>query len=260
MDFQVNEIDFLEHSFHDNDWIGLVINNLDTTYSGRCQIRVFGLMDNIIADHLPWFVPINSTVFAGDGAGSLSVPKIGQIVRVQFNNGEISGGEFTTIQNIDTQLIEKIKDDYPGTHVLLYDPDVELSIIFQPKSGLQIFYKESFFQISPDSLITIQTPNNDSVIQLDSDKTSIVTKNEVNVSASAKCTVNADEVIIKGNNTTKIGSGNYYHGILAEPLFALLTTLATTIDAKFSATPGICVQAVQSAKQACVSQNVLISS
>ena len=80
-------------------------------------------MDNIQDDHLPWSVPINSTRMAGDGAGSLSVPKVGIIVRVQFNNGDINSPEYTTIQNIDTQMRERIQEDYDGTHVLLYDPD-----------------------------------------------------------------------------------------------------------------------------------------
>ena len=119
---------------HDNDWLGIITNNVDTLFSGRAQVRVYRLMDHLDAADLPWAVPINSTVFASDGAGSLSVPKIGQIVRVQFNNGDIYSPEYTTIQNIDTQLIDKIKDDYDGTHVLLYDPDEELSVIYQRNS------------------------------------------------------------------------------------------------------------------------------
>ena len=150
-------------------------------------------------------------------------------------------------------------DDYLGTHVLLYDPDVDISIIFQPKSGLQIFYKESFFQISPDSLITIQTPNNDSIIQLNADKTTIATKNEVTISAAAKCTMTADETIINGKNATKIGPGTYMHAVMGENLIALLSSLASIIDAKLSVTPGVATALVQSSKSAILSTNVLIS-
>ena len=95
------KLNFLIKDLHDEDWIGVVMNNKDPLFSGRCQIRVFRLMDNIDPNNLPWAVPINSTVFAGDGAGSLSVPKIGQIVRVQFNNGDVYAPEYSTIQNID---------------------------------------------------------------------------------------------------------------------------------------------------------------
>jgi hypothetical protein len=66
--------------------------------------------------------------------GFLSVPKVGQFVRIQFNNGDVYAPEYTTIQNVDTELIQRIKDDYDGTHVLLYDPFEELTIIFHKKA------------------------------------------------------------------------------------------------------------------------------
>lgn len=251
--------DFLNKGMRDNDWIGVVTNNNDPFFSGRCQIRVYRLMDDIDAKDLPWAVPVNSTVFAGNGSGSISVPKIGHIVRVSFNNGDIYAPEYTTIQNIDTDLIQEIKDDYDGTHVLLYDPDEELNVIYQRNRGFQIFYRESFIQISPDSMITLQHANQDSIIQLEGDKCNIVTKNEINISAAAKVDVTADEVRVAGNQTTKVGPGPYNHAVMAEILFPLLSTLATAIDAKMPSTPGVNVGLVEQAKQAATSTNVLIS-
>ena len=250
---------FLTKNLRDNDWIGIVTNNKDPLFSGRCQIRVFRLMDMIDSKDLPWAIPVNSTLFAGDGAGTLSVPKVGQIVRVQFNNGDIYAPEYTTIQNIDTELIEKIKDDYEGTHVLAFDPDEELNIIYQKNLGIQIFYKESFIQISPDSMITIQHANQDSLIQLAGEKCYITTKNEVNIAAGAKVDISADEVVTGGNQTTKVGPGPYYHAVLAEPLFALLQTMATAIDGKMPASPGVNAGLVEQAKHAALSKNVIIS-
>jgi hypothetical protein len=250
---------FVDRQMRDNDWIGVITNNQDPLFSGRCQVRVFILMDPLDAKDLPWAVPVNSTVFSGDGAGSLSIPKIGQFVRVQFNNGDIYAPEYTTIQNIDSQLIEEIKNDYDGTHVMLFDPDEELKMIYQRNSGFKIFYKESFIQISPDSMITIQHANQESLIQLEGDKCNIVTKNEINISASAKVDVTADEVRVAGNQTTKVGPGPYNHAVMAEILFPLLTTMATAIDAKMPATPGVNVGLVEQAKQAATSTNVLIS-
>jgi hypothetical protein len=250
---------FVDRQMRDNDWIGVITNNIDPLFSGRCQVRVFILMDSFDAKDLPWAVPVNSTVFSGDGAGSLSIPKIGQFVRIQFNNGDIYAPEYTTIQNIDSQLIEQIKNDYDGTHVMLFDPDEELNVIYQRNSGFKIFYKESFIQISPDSMITIQHANQESLIQLEGDKCNIVTKNEVNISAAAKVDVTADEVRLAGNQTTKVGPGPYNHAVMAEILFPLLSTMATAIDAKMPATPGVNVGLVEQAKQAATSTNVLIS-
>jgi len=251
--------DFLTKSLYDQDWIGVITNNIDGTFSGRCQLRVLRLMDEIDAKDLPWATPINSTLFAGDGAGSLSVPKIGQIVNVRFNNGDIYAPEYIAIQNIDTELIEAIKDDYDGTHVIAFDPDEGLNIIYQKNLGIQIFYRESFIQISPDSMITIQHANQDSLIQLEGDKCNIATKNEVNISAGARVEVVADEVVVAGNQTTKVGPGPYYSAPLAEPLFALLSTMAAALDAKMPSTPGVNAALVEQAKQAASSKNVLIS-
>ena len=254
-----SDINFIEHDLHDNDWLGVVVNIKDPTFSGRAQIRVFGLLDGISDEHLPWAVPINSTIFAGDGAGSISVPKIGQIVRVQFNNGDIYATEYTSIQNIDTELIKRIKDDYEGTHVLAYDPVEELTIIFQKGSGIQIYYKESYFQITPDTLVTLSTPNGDSIIQMNADVINVTTKNEVHVAAASVAEVTADEVIVNGAQATKVGPGPYSHAVLAEPIWALLSTMATALDAKYPATPGANAGLVEAAKQSATSTNVMIS-
>jgi len=251
--------DFLSCSNYDGDWIGIVVNSDDTTFSGRCQIKVFGLHEGINNEQLPWAVPTNSPIFAGDGAGSISIPKIGHFVRVKFNNGDLYAPEYSVIQNIDTELIKKIKDDYQGTHVLLYDPLEELTVIFQRESGFQIYHKESFIQITPDTMITLQTPNADSIIQMDGDVVNITTKNEVNVAAGARAEVTADEVVVNGAQTTKVGPGPYNHALLAEPMWALLSTMATALDAKMPATPGVNVGLVEAAKQAATSTNVMIS-
>jgi|AntAceMinimDraft_10_1070366.scaffolds.fasta_scaffold06500_4 hypothetical protein len=251
-------IDFLDRNLADNDWIGLVLNNQDPTFSGRAQVRVFGVMNGIIDEHIPWAYPVNSNVFGGDGGGSISIPKIGQFVRIRFNNGDVYSPEIIAIQNIDTNLIDRIKEDYDGTHVILHDPIEDLSIIYQKNSGLMVFYRDSFFQISPDSMITLQHADSESLIQMEGDITRIVTKNEVEVSAATKATITADEVVINGNQTTKIGHPPYSHGILAEPIWALLSTLATALDAKLPATPGVNAGLIEAVKQSATSTNVLI--
>jgi len=251
--------DFIKHDLHDNDWIGVVINNTDPTFSGRAQVRVFRVMDGVVDEHIPWSAPVNSNIFGSDGGGSLSVPKLGQFVRIRFNNGDIYAPEITAIQNIDTELVAKIKDDYPGTHVLIHDADANLHIIHQNNTGLMIFYKESFFNITPDSMITLQTEDADSIIQLEGDITRIVTKNEVDIAAASKVTVTADEVVVKGSNTTKVGPGPYEPAVMYNELYALLLSMATLIDLKLFLTPGVATGLVETAKLAGRSTNVKIS-
>ncbi len=252
--------EFIKHDLHDNDWVGIVVNNIDTTFSGRAQVRVFGVMEGIPDEHIPWATPINSAVYGLDGGGSLSVPKIGQFARIQFNNGDIYAPEIIAIQNIDTDLIDKIKEDYnDGCHVILHDPLENLSIIHLRESGLMIFKNESFFQITPDSMITIQHADSDSIIQMEGDKINVTSKNEVNVTAASKATVNADEVIVQGSQRTKVGPGPYKHAALAEPMWSLMSQLAIALDAKLPPTPGVNAGLVTAAIQSATSTNVLIS-
>jgi hypothetical protein len=251
-------MDFPNHDIMSEHWIGVVHNNVDPTFSGRCQIKVFGILDEVNEAHLPWATPINSGIFAGNGAGSLSVPKIGTFVRVKFNSGDLYAPEYEHIQNVDPELIAAIKDDYQGAHVLLYDPIEELNIMFQVNSGIKIYYKGSFFQISPDTMITLQTPDNESIIQLEGDITRITTKNEIDITAAAKVSVSADEVIVNGSQITKVGGAPYFHAVLAEPMWALLSTMASALDAKYPPTPGVNVGLVEAAKQSATSTNVMI--
>lgn len=252
------DINFINHDYSENSWIGVVMNTKDPTFSGRCQVKVLGIMDGIDNEHLPWAVPITSSIFAGNGAGSISIPKVGQFVRVQFNNGDLYAPEYTAIQNIDTDLIEKIKNDYEGTHVLLYDPLEELTVIFQKQSGFQIFHKESFIQISPDTLITLQTPNGDSIIQMDNDVINVTTTNEVKIAAASKVEVLADEVVVHGAQKTKIGGPPYQSAILGESFWAILQTICSAIDQKFPVTPGVTTGICESLKSSATSTNVMI--
>lgn len=240
------------------DWIGVVFNTTDPTFSGRAQIKVFGILDEVNEEHLPWATPVNSAVFAGNGAGSISVPKVGMFVRVRFNNGDLYAPEYTVIQNVDSELIQRIKNDYDGTHVLLYDPSEELTVIYQKQSGFQLYHKKSIIQITPDSMITLQTPDNESVIQLEGNVTRIATKNEVEISGAEKATVNAKNVVVNGSNSTEIGPGPMYSAVLGEPLWTLLTTMATTIDLKQPPSAPV-LPMVKTAKLGALSGNVKIS-
>lgn len=252
--------EFLKHNLQDNGWLGVVINNQDPTFSGRAQVRVFGVMAGIIDEHIPWATPINSKFYGSDGAADLSVPKLGQFVRVQFSDGDLYAPEIIGLQNIDKALIEEIKNDYDGTHVLLYDVDANLSVIYQPNTGIMIFHNESFIQISPDSMITLQTEDAESLVQMEGDVTRVVTKNEVEIGAASKVEVKADEVWIKGAQTTKIGNGPVFQdALLAAPMWGLLQTMAGVIDAKMAITAGTMTSLVEATKQAATSSNVKIS-
>lgn len=248
----------LNKNLGNNNWMGVVINNNDPDFAGRCKIRVFSLMDDIEDAFIPWFVPTTSIIFSANGGGNISVPKIGTLVRVTFAGSDIYAGEYTAIQNIDSELIEEIKNDYQGTHVLLYDSSQEVLVIFQPNSGFKIYYRESYMQITPDNMITLQHANNQSVIQLIGDKITISSDSQIDI-ASKTVNVNAEIANIEGTQNTIIGGGDKsYHAINGEQLMTLLSILAKNIDAKTPASPGMNSSLVSSMKPGILNSKVVI--
>lgn len=177
------------------DYIGRVVYNKDVTHSGRCKIRVFGLFDTLEEENLPWFTPINSSVFSSSGSGSIDVPKVGSIVRVNFSNNDYYSGEYTSLQFVDPQLIKEIEDDYDDAHITLYDADQELLIGYQKMTGYKIYHKGASIILDPAGNIQLKHQNNANVIEL----------NQNNIIITTASTENG------GNNTTgtiQISSGN----------------------------------------------------
>jgi hypothetical protein len=77
-----------------NFYIGKVINNIDPDKNGRCQIKVYGLFDEIPDSDLPW--ALMDDKFVGSKVGSFIVPPIGAIVRVRFENDDVYFPVYTT--------------------------------------------------------------------------------------------------------------------------------------------------------------------
>ena len=216
------------------DYIGRVIFNDDPTFSGRCKVRVFSLFDELDDEHIPWFAPITSTVFSANGFGSISVPKIGDIVRVRFSNNDYYSGEYSSIQNIDPLLIEEIRDDYEGCHVLLYDSEEDLMIIFKKSSGIKISLRGSTIRVGADGIIQLQHQDNTSIVEITHNEINIASAGSgcnVNIAAGNKVTVVSPEVNIESNNV-KIGSEASSPAVKGDELIGVLTEIATLLDAK----------------------------
>jgi len=232
----------LNKDFSKLNYIGKVIYNKDPDYTGRCKVRVFGLMDELEDNLVPWFSPMTVSTFSSElGGGNFSVPKVGAFVRVRFANNDIYSGEYTSVQNIDPNIFEGddglSKDDYEGTHVILYDQDQELLVAFQKNSGFTIYYRESKINISPSNIITASTPNNNSIVTMNNDTITVVSKNEVNVTSAAAVNVNSDVINLNGNSVA-VGNGANVPAVNGNALVAVLTSLAEAISMKMPQTPG----------------------
>lgn len=226
------------------DYIGKVIYTDDTTFSGRCKIRVFGVFDELEDSFIPWFSPMNMNVFSSYGGGNISIPKVGDVVRVKFNNSNIYSGEYSALQNIDPHLIEEIKDDYQGTHVLLYDADQELIVVFQPNSGLKASLRGSLIRIGADGIIQATHQNNTSVIEMTDSEINITTAGSgstINIYSANQVTLNAPKVSIDSNSVS-VGNNAKYHAVKGEELQKVLKQIAIEIAAKTPQGSGLAAQ------------------
>jgi hypothetical protein len=141
------------------EWLGEVEDNNDPEFSGRCKVRIFGVFDGMEKDfsptptpyiiptsELPWCYPANGIFFASGsskGAGNLSVPKIGSKVKVRFNGGNLYAPEYFAIQDANEDMTSEIKDSYLDSHVILYDKEQDLKVLYKKNLGFQIFYYQS---------------------------------------------------------------------------------------------------------------------
>lgn len=84
-------------------WNGIVMNNLDPSQLGRCQIMIYGYYDNITNTiDLPWAIP--ETTYLGSTVGQIIVPEKYSIVRGYFDNDdEMKPVYYGMVSNIVTQ-------------------------------------------------------------------------------------------------------------------------------------------------------------
>lgn len=211
-------------------YLGVVVDNKDPEFKGRAKIRVFGLFDQIEDTSLPWsYQRFEMSYGLGGGSGRMSVPKIGSVVHVQFNNGNYYSPEYKAIQELSPDLIEEIKTSYDGAHSLIYDGDQKLKIYYTVAKGLVIDLKESKIVISNDNSITITHASTESVIEILPDTINIASTKEVNIvaqncnidSPNIKLGDNAIESVIKGDMFKKIYDTHTHPSAGAPPAIPL---------------------------------------
>lgn len=229
------------------DFIGRVVYdpnvNEDVTHTGRCKIRVFGLFDELKDEELPWFAPANLHVFSDNGAGNLDVPKNGAIVRVRFPNGDLLSGEYTSVQVVDPALVKEIEDDYKDAHVLLFDGEEDLTIIYQKMTGLKLFHKGASIIMDPNGNIQLKHQNNSNVIELNQNNITITSANGGAGGSNASGTIeisSGNTINITGNSAVnvlsdniKLGTTGGRHVAVAEEVINSFRAMLTLVAKKF---------------------------
>jgi hypothetical protein len=229
-------------AFNSNStYLGEVVNVDDPDKEGRCKIRVFNLFDNLSDEDLPWASPGNGKTFAGGankGFGDLSVPKVGTVVKVYFESDDPYTPFYNLIQIFSDEAKAEIDGSYLGSTILMYDVDEQVKVFYTPGKGLNFFHKDSAIIINPDSSVTIQHKDSESIIELIGGKINIVSTSDVNVT-SPKCVVdsgtiqlgeNAVQSLIKGEAFKVFFDTHTHAGAGSPPLVPMPPSLLSNVS------------------------------
>ena len=152
--------ELFQDNLRDSHWLGEVVVNEDPLLNGRCRVKVYGKFDKLENDSIPWATPMNR-----DAVGSHHVPRVGDIVAVRFDNGNIYHPEywFQIDQNADlkTDILE-VSDAPQDVISLVYDAERNVRIYHSPEDGLVITRgsgakERPMIQIDEEGFIKIST-------------------------------------------------------------------------------------------------------
>ena len=244
-----------------NTYFGKVIINDDPERMGRCKVRVLGVFDELQDNDLPWAFPAYNSTFAGGaskGYGSISVPKIDTIVRVRFENGDAYSPVYWSIPVVNDAMKAELNDSYLNSHVVTYDEDEKMKILYSPSIGLKYHLNGSHITINPDKSITIEHDATQSVIELNGSNITVVANNKIEATAPTKIEINSSNVHVNGVKT-ELGAAPVFSNICAEPLWVFLKALAAATDAKWPPSPGLLSSLAATAEVASTSKTVKTS-
>ncbi len=242
-------------------YFGKVVVNEDPERIGRCKVRVLGVFDEISDEDLPWSFPAYNSVFAGGdskGFGSLSIPKIDTVVRIRFENGDQYTPVYWSIPIANDAMRAELDESYLNSHVVVYDEDEDMKILYSPSFGLKFHMKGSHITINPDRSITIEHDETQSIIELIGPNITVVANNKIEATAPTKIEVNSSHVHVNGVKT-ELGAAPVFSNICAEPLWIYLKALAAAVDAKWPPSPGTMTALAASAEVASTSKTVKTS-
>jgi len=240
-------------------FLGTVVDTDDPVHRGRCRIRVLGMFDDLADDELPWAQPQLGLSFGKNGgSGAMSIPRVGHVLNVQFDNGNIYSPVFFAIQEPADDMVEELTDSYENAHSVIYDGDEDLKIYYTREKGLTLTLKNSRINIASDNAITIEHKDTRSIIELRGPNITITADSEINITGQSRVKIDSAEVWAHGKET-KVGDKPAYSAVLAEPLWAFLKTLSAAVDAKLYPTPGAMAGACSAAEQLSTSKTVKVS-
>ena len=132
--------ELFKDNIRDTHWIGEVVDVIDPLNQGRCRIRVYGKFDTLDVQYIPFAIPANSSI-----SGAYSVPNIGDVVSVYFDNGDIYTPIYRNQVIVDLDLKSEVLDGSSN-------PEAVTSLVYDSTKGIRMYH-------SPDNGLVITTGN-----------------------------------------------------------------------------------------------------
>lgn len=188
----------VENLFSDDltatSWLGEIVDINDPQKIGRVKIKVFGKFDLIPTEDIPWAYPANNmTAGSASGGGFFSVPKLGSIVSVRFDNGNLYHPEYYFIQKISEDVKTEIENSYENAHIIVYDTVTSggLKIFFTEEKGLMLDYQETRINIKNDKSVVVSTASGNNEIEM-------LDNGDVTIKTTTKVVIDQADVIELG--------------------------------------------------------------
>lgn len=125
--------ELFKDNLRDSHWLGEVVSSEDPKNQGRCQIRVFGKFDLLADEDLPWALPCSNGMH-----GQFAVPKVGDIVSVRFDNGNLYQPMYWFQVKTDQAILDKVgANGALGLVSVFYDPE-RMQLYWASDEGLKI--------------------------------------------------------------------------------------------------------------------------
>jgi len=146
----MNQRELFKDNLRDSHWLGEIVSNEDPQNLGRCRIRVFGKFDLIANEDLPWAAPCTNNMH-----GQFAVPKVGDIVSVRFDNGNLYQPMYWFQVLQDKDMVAKVAANGALKVVsFFYDPD-RMQFYWAADEGLKLITTEGDGEINVPNVLRL---------------------------------------------------------------------------------------------------------
>lgn len=149
--------ELFKDNLRDSHWLGEVVSSEDPNNQGRCQIRVFGKFDLLADEDLPWALPCSNGMH-----GQFAVPKVGDIVSVRFDNGNLYQPMYWFQVKTDQDILDKVSANGAlGLVSVFYDPE-RMQLYWASDEGLKVIGSTGDGQIQVQGVLNLNGGSSDS--------------------------------------------------------------------------------------------------